>query len=363
MNAKKKSITYSNLARMMSCLGSVDLIRENTIPNTDRTNRDEGIKAHVVAFYLYNNTAIPDEIEQEMIDAAQIYVDDIKRIEQKTGTNAIIEGFLAATNYHTSLMGVPDAWLFDKNNNAIYVWDFKYGHSFVNEYQNWQLIGAAMGALSNCNHTADPVIILTVVQPRCYTGKGPVRSWTTSKNELIPYFSNVVSRINEYYEPFLIHECIVSPLCRNCPAGHVCDALLDAASYSIHLAYDNFPVELSGDTLGRELQSLESAELLLKARIDALKKDAAYRLENGERVRGYSLVSGMSPLQWSYDQDTLISMAALLGLDVVKTGVKTPTQVKNTKGVDPALVDSLAARVPTKPQLKQDGEHLLRIFK
>jgi len=217
--------------------------------------------------------------------------------------------------------------------------------------------------LSNCNHSTNPAIVLTVVQPRCYTGKGPVRPWVTSQNELIPYFSNVVSRIKAYYEPFLIHECTVSPLCRNCPAGHVCDALLDASAYAIHQAYDNLPVELSGDTLGRELQSLEVAELLLKARIDALKKDAVYRLENGERVRGYGLVTDMSPLQWSYEQDTLISMAELLGLDVVKVGVKTPTQVKNTKGVDPALVDSLAARVPTKPQLKQDGEKLSRIFK
>jgi len=361
------AITFHTLARTMACVGSVDLIRENRILDQNRGIRDEGIEAHSVAgLLLMGKNPIVElgrEIDDEMFDAAQIYSNDVNRICDKTGGRLIIEGFVCAPSVHEKLQGVPDAYLWDSIGNTIYVWDFKYGHGYVPVFENWQLIGGAAGVLDNVNCNVDTKIILTLVQPRCYSKEGPIRRWETSRKELIPYFDRIRARCREILNDNITHWCTPSPECRHCSAAHVCEALHDASSQAINQAYENTPLELSGDSLGRELRLLELSEKLLKARIDGLKQEAVYRLRNGECVRGYHLEGGLSNAKWKFDIQTVIGMGALCGISLSKPGVLTPPQAKKLKIVDPGIIDSWTERLPVPPTIKQDDTNLTRIFK
>ena len=187
----------SSAARRMACPGSRAL-EEKYPEDQDSPHAVEGKAAHKVCFdlltatlecvdinkstYLQNNISI----NEEMWDGARIYVDHILGVYEFTDVYAIEERIDIST-IHTDCWGTPDFWL-AKGRTELHLWDYKYGHKYVEVFENWQLIEYAAGILDYLGITGledqHLKIHFHVVQPRSYHRLGHIRSWEIKAVEL-----------------------------------------------------------------------------------------------------------------------------------------------------------------------------------
>src|SRR5690606_31107399 len=107
---------------------------------------------------------------------------------------AHVEERLAATSFLPENWGTPDVWHFtpDRSGGLLLIWDFKYGHRFVDAFENFQLIDYVKLILERPEF-ADMArrsinVVMTVVQPRNYHPLGPMRRWEETAAGLQPYF-------------------------------------------------------------------------------------------------------------------------------------------------------------------------------
>src|SRR5205085_9695018 len=102
-----------------------------------------------------------------------------------------VEGLIEISILHDLNWGTPDAWVYSPRSLTLDVFDFKFGHGFVSEFENWQLIGYAAGFLESLGidgHADQALRVnLHVVQPRAYHRAGPVRTWSVLASDLRPY--------------------------------------------------------------------------------------------------------------------------------------------------------------------------------
>ena len=171
-------------------------------PNDDDQSTREGTAARWVASEIlfsyvkanvevktpadFIGTLAPNEvfIDEEMTDGVMTYVNDVLEYCNKTGLlqHLHIEEKMNLDHIYSGMKGTPDCWTYHAAGHELVVWDFEYGHGFVDVYKNPQLIIYASGAIEQC--MTDPQnsswlkVRMKIVQPRCYSGGGIVREWT-----------------------------------------------------------------------------------------------------------------------------------------------------------------------------------------
>ena len=182
----------SSASRRVACPGSRSL--EALYPQTPTPQTLEGEAAHWVAACTIQNSAweIPAvsptgvDITDEMIEGAQLYAgfvgyySDI-RIEQPISISII----------HPDCWGTPDAWRF--SDGVLNIYDYKFGHGFVEVYENWQMIEYAAGILHELGidglQDQHVTVAMHIIQPRSFHPDGQIRSWTVKASDLRPYFN------------------------------------------------------------------------------------------------------------------------------------------------------------------------------
>lgn len=343
-------IAATELNKVVNCPGYKPLVDAgHAIYDDDRAARDEGILAAKIAETVLNGGTYPDDINDEMYSAVKTYADYVQTIHEPVKGYLLVESQLP--NMPLGIVARPDALYFNRVDNTLHVFEFKYGHGFVDAFENWQLIGGAACSLyyTLCNDST--VIHMHIVQPRCFVAGGPIRRWVVTRAELQPYIDRIKSAVDLYHSD-RVKTCIVGSHCYKCPVAHVCKSIAVASTYAVYDAYTTEQIEQLTDTqLALVLTQLETAQTVLKNRIDALKLDAEYRIKNGKRVPGYHIESGYGHAKWKYDDPTILNMGALIGADFSKPGVKTPAQCKKIPNIDPALIDEWSMREPTPPKL------------
>ena len=129
---------------------------------------------------MYESGKIYCENVYAMLSRNQCTLDDLK-IEQKIECKSI--------NYLS--FGTVDAYFYSEKNKILYLWDYKYGHITVDPFENWQLINYAAGLVQKLKLTYKSTINFRIVQPRSYHRDGPIRHWTITVEDLIPYFNQL----------------------------------------------------------------------------------------------------------------------------------------------------------------------------
>ncbi len=102
---------------------------------------------------------------------------------------------------------------------ALHVIDFKYGKMPVDVEDNTQMIAYAIGIAHQFDYNFNSVIC-TVIQPRANHGHGPIRSWTTTIDNLLVWadrFKKGVALSKSKAAPFSAGEH-----CFFCPAKSGC---------------------------------------------------------------------------------------------------------------------------------------------
>src|SRR5271168_2300972 len=162
----------SSAARRFACPGSRAL--EEKYPQiTESMASREGTAAHWVAQqYLAGNYTMPattpngEPITKEMFEGADLYEHEVKWVAGEHELH--IEEKIDISNIHSECWGTPDCWTII--NDHLHIFDYKFGHGYVDVFENWQLLEYAAGIALQVSISK---VTMTIIQPRCYTKESP----------------------------------------------------------------------------------------------------------------------------------------------------------------------------------------------
>lgn len=378
--AEHSVLPPSSAARRVACPGSREL--ESLHPQDEESSyAREGEAAHWVAaeylrtglegneyFEIYPMTALNGEpITLEMQEGAEIYTDFIKSILLKLNVPLMsfdtvlhIEETVSITNIHPECWGTPDCWFLAGNN--LHIFDYKYGHGFVEVFENWQLLEYSAGIINNFESNVSPLDIhFHIIQPRNYHKDGPIRSWSIKEAQLERYFDILRSAEAQAMSPNA--PCLPSPECGYCLGRRACQALQQTALTAVDLSIINTPWNLNPNQLGAELRYLRHAAELLDARITGLSEEALSLLKKGKRVPFFKISDLPSRERWKVPPEQVVTMGEMLGVDLRKpVEVVTPKQAMKA-GISEDVVRAFLE--PVKSSLKltsDDGDAARKIF-
>jgi hypothetical protein len=335
----------SSAAKRVACPGSRKL--ESLHPREESLASKEGTAAHWLAAAILQGENNNDELKiapngevivEEMIEAAQLYSEYITEIKGGKSESLHIEERVNIYSIHPECWGTVDAWYYDRENDHLHLFDYKYGHAYVDVYENWQLIEYAAGIYDAVNYHN---ITFHIVQPRNYSKEGPIRTWTTTYEKLSHYFNTL--RASEAAAMQDNAPCNPNPLCGYCSGRAVCLALQRAALSITDIASDSTPLQLPPGAVGNELRYLQKSARLLEARITGLEEQALSMITTGEKVPYYTVEQTGGRERWVLSPSEIITMGKIMGVDLEKPGTLTPKQAAKL-GFPSELITSFSER-------------------
>lgn len=378
------SLKTSDANVWVNCSGSV----QNTahfpeLPNVDSDGRNEGKAFHRLGEELIEAFITPGVdmpvasrhvgqmsdfnvvIDTDMFDSAMEYAKDVSDNATTYTASPVVECEIPIQFLRPGDFVRPDAYIIQPDANALIVYDAKYGHRFVSEFENYQLIIAAQAILDHHGFSGqDWDIELRVFQPRSYDGDGPFRSWCTNSDQIAPYIDKIIKAKDDALSdsPTLTP----GPHCRKCAACRGCQALQSASYAAIDFIKGIGPGALpDNDELGIELGYMQHATDLIKSRLTGLEAQAKHQIKQGKVVTGYQLTPVEGRKAWVKGSDVyqIAAMVDLLDVDIRKPQeLITPTQALK-KGVDETVIKAYT-EIPSKgvKLAKTDDAHIRRIF-
>lgn len=295
------------------------------------------------------------EIDQDMLDGGELFADVV-------GPEAEHEQRLSIHLVHPHCYGTPDARR--KEPRIWRVYDYKYGHRFVEVFRCWQLIGYTAGLLEETPRTEWPDYIEhVVVQPRAYNPEGPVRRWTYPINEIVHLINDMhvqaALAVDESGVPRPDAPAKTGHECRDCKARHACSLFQSNAAHLADNAGRADLFELPAPQLAAELSYLDAALQRLKARREGLAIQAETLLTRGQVMLGYAMESNPGNLAWNdgVNVDEVAMLGTALGVTLCRDPEPvTPTQAKTIlkrRALDPELLDAYSSRPRGKMKLVQ----------
>ena len=322
----------------------------------------EGARGFPMQKFIGSPTSNGYIVTEEIQEAAEMYAVDVLAAVRQYGVfneNLRIEEKVACHSIHPMVEGTPDASLFDRHKGRLIVWDFKFGHRFVDAFENWQMITYTSGLLDKYGIPAPDDAHVTVehriVQPRHYCPEGPIRSHVYKASDLRAHFYILVAAAEECLIPDV--DARTGKHCRDCPARLNCPAFRLMSASAKEYAARAVPEIMDAEAIGVELALVERYYDVLDQRKDALRQQAEEMLRQGNRVPNWALQPKLGNLAWQISDSDVFTMFDALGVDLRKTKPLTPTQTKTElkkADLDPALVDLYATRPDAGFKLVRD---------
>ena len=333
----------TNLPRVMNCNGS--RLMPPSFPATDildTTKRDEGNAAHWLAQQLFNGDLRSENavgtkayngiiITSDMVTHVDTYLKALDCGEREATTT------FSGTGY--TINGRCDHWVYRiyADGSMLTVDDFKYGHSWVEPFENWTLIAHAIGLCRNYGLLPD-VICLRIHQPRAWHPEGSLREWRISYTELQEYYQWIDKTLNNPTNQLTTGYT----WCRRCPALATCPAARAARMNIIDMASPTFTDAMANDALEYDLQTFEVALKFLEAQVDALKELMAHRIKLGQPFNHYATMQNYGNRRWQHGL-TPEFLTMTTGIDCTKTSAITPAEFVRRGGRE-SVVEKLTER-------------------
>lgn len=342
----------SSSARWLACPGSIRL--SAGLPKTSTSYADEGTAAHELAeTCLRTKTHAKDhlgslitingsvyEVDDEMAEAVQVYLDNVRVELGEAGKTASfeIEKRFHLDWLYPGLFGTCDAVIGQPFGKCTVV-DFKYGAGVAVEVtDNPQLKYYAAGA--TCGETYEEVE-LVIVQPRAQHPEGPVRRWKISTEDLNQWCQDVLLPGAQATEDPRATLCPGNH-CRFCPALAICPAQKEKAFAVAKAAFAKAQPPAPEAMTFAELRKVLDAADLVEAWLAACRVHVKMALESGmatpEEV-GYKMVAGRASRRW-IDEDEALAAMEMLAIDPYEKRVKSPAQAEKLakKGAFDSLI-------------------------
>lgn len=358
------ALAPSNMKRIVACPGSVALCQRYPEPQ-DRPEAADGTAAHwawqqLLAGQLIDVGVIAPNgvpLTDEMIEAAELYADSVRETAQ------FIEHRVHMANLHADNWGTPDTFGAQESDDWLIVGidDFKYGHRFVDVYQNWQLINYAKGVLNELGidglREQRTKIVFRIVQPRCYHHDGPVRTWTIVAADLRAYWNQIAAACTRAMQPDA--PCIPNSECRDCSARAHCEPFQREITACLDEAGRPTPLELPPAALGLELRMVNHAIERLTARQTGLEAVALATIKQGVNVPGFGVETGNGRERWARPIPEVIALGQMMQIDIAKPDAMTPKQAVKA-GLPAELVAAYTETPKGETKLVPDDGTLAR---
>jgi hypothetical protein len=305
-------------------------------------------------------------ITDEMFDAALTYVNQVIKVVKDKKHLHIEVRVDARMTIDPEAWGTADAIYYDVATNTLHIWDFKFGHASVKAIENYQLIGYAQAACETFNYTKlNPRLVLCIVQPRCYDGLGPVRTWETCFDNLRGYINQMRHQITKYR----MRETTLDTgeHCRDCQARYLCPASQQAAANGIDYSTKTIAQEMTPEALAYEKTLVDIAHDRLKQRKIAIDAEVENRIRKGEFIPGFVMEEKLGSKAWKIPVSEVKLIGEIFAIDVIKSETcLTPTQTiasMKAKGMDPSVL-SMYYNTPTAGMrlVSNDGTKAKNIF-
>ena len=343
------------------CRGSVALQAAYSTPSDAPEAREgqaahwflaETLRGHTIAVGAVAPNGYP--VTQEMVDCARDMLIDV-RDTLKAATPGIvprIEEKVFAPTVHNANYGVVDVYLMDRAKRHLHLWDYKFGHRFVDAVRNWQMLDYAIAVLDSEGFSPDVPhdhpeswfhwrITFTIGQPRNYHPLGPIREWRLSGASLaqdyLPRFRQSAYEAMQPGAPYTTGEH-----CRDCSGRHVCPALQRAGAIAMDVSLQAQPVVLPPHAVGLELRQIDDAIKRLEARQTGLEEHALGLIRGGTLVPFFTTEHSSGREQWTMPTDQVVALGDNFGVDLRKPAqTLTPAQARKA-GLPDDLTRALA---------------------
>lgn len=320
-------------------------------PKPDTPESLEGNAAHWVFAEMLAGRQVaegqvaPNDVViiEEMIEGGELVVETV-RARVPAGIPLHVEERVAIPRIHSQCFGTPDIWAYLPDSGTLEVFDYKFGHRFVDEYENDQGIAYVAGiidfladVLQQGPGLIDQHIIVnfTVIQPRCYYKGSSVRTWSILAADLRGHINQLAAAALAALSPQPV--AVTNTECRDCPGRHACPALQQAAYADAEFSAQSGPVELSPAAASLELRMLEHSLARLQSRVEGLQEFVGAVVRQGQSVPWHKVEQGYGRTVWTIPPDQVVAMGQLMGADLSKSGVVTPKEAKK-RGVDETVI-------------------------
>lgn len=325
----------SGAERWLACPGSVALIKQLALPETDEPEyRGLGIAAHDLAADCLSHgfdtwERIGEQyhgftVDKEMADAVQVYLDAVRPPQDWAGVT--FSDFKFYTEYrisspdHKDFYGTLDSAL--RFGTTVEINDYKHGQGIaVDVEDNPQLMYYAYGFLRE--HPEITTVILRIIQPRI-SYRDAVQDWETTA-EYINKWANEVLLPGMRLAELENGDLDAGEHCRFCPAKLLCPLMNNLFG----AAATTNPQEIkpiTNESLGRSYNLVQAVEHYIKA----LEEEVYARLNRAETVPGTKLVMKKSnrvfklgaPIKESFGDDALNPAELKSPAELDKLGLK-----------------------------------------
>ena len=300
-------------------------------------------------------------LTEEMVKGADMMFDDVTRVLARYGLTprqGRIEQRVAIPRIHPLHFGTPDFYILiarPGQPHLLLLWDFKFGHRFVNVYDNLQLVEYTAGITDGLTNVD---IVATIVQPRSYSPEGPVRRWETSLAKIQAHISLCATAAGEAMGDS--PRARVGPECRDCRARHACPQLQRAGFAAMDEAGRVTPTDMTPEQIGLEARLLARSAKLMEARLSGLQAQLETLAKAGKPTPGWVAKPVQGRERWVVPAEVVIATGRMLHLDLAKPAEAiTPAQARE-KGLDPNIAAGLAQRGSTGVTLVEDDGSLAR---
>jgi hypothetical protein len=312
-------------------------------------------------------------IDAEMIEGGTVFVEDI--VACQTALASVTSpgppwAFGVETKLtmheriHPDCEGTPDAYLLDLHARALYVWDYKYGHGYVDPYRNAQLLEYCAGVFEAYELTDEDVapllVSIRIVQPRNYDEAGPVRRWDTTGEEVLRELARLRAAEHAAKRPGAPTQ--TGDHCRYCDALHACRAAQAVGMLGVDLSGSSIPRDLPPAAAGLFLRKLTAASQRLEALRDALTEQVSSQVRNGAPDTGFAIEAAPGREFWDVDLPTLLATGDAMGVDLrKKPEAITPAQARKA-GLDASVTTVYAKRKTAMKLVERNDDRAARIF-
>ena len=334
------------------CRGSVAMQARQPEQEPTEESR-EGDAAHWLLAQTLLKLTMPDDaiapngvpINQEMRDSIVEIVTDVNDTLKGCAPGDYYENeqtIKAPRLIHADCWGTPDVLFVQWSRKTVHIWDFKYGHRFVDAFRNWQMIAYAACAIEDAEIDGwrEWTFSLTIAQPRCFERDelgGSLREWFCSGEEMAGYIEALRQGALEASQPDApLH---TGPHCRDCKAAWDCPANQRAGGLALDIIRSQGSSGADVTALGVEAKVLAEALDFVKARLASIDPQLQAALNRSERVPFHRVGWTKPRLTWRKEtQAEAANLCAMFGVDV-QLGVALPTPQQCIKqGVDEAVI-------------------------
>ena len=299
----------SSAERWMNCPGSVALIKALGLDDSDEPEyRGLGIAAHEAGAHCLKNKLdawevigekfYDIEVDQEMAQAIQAYIDTVRPVMEREGAVVYIEhgfGYQQQDGRVTEILdpradsilkryfyGTSDSAVARPADKYLDVTDYKHGEGIDVEVEdNPQLMYYAFGIL--LLHPEVETVRLRIVQPRI-AYREPVKTWIVKADYIRDWVADKLIPAMQLTE-LDGAELDAGSWCRFCPAKLICPLQVSLFGAATKCNPKEL-INLTDQSIGRSYQYIAA----VKSYIKALEEEAFRRLNLGGQIPGIKLV-------------------------------------------------------------------------